>query len=233
LRLPSLFQRARSPELPQELAQRLSNWQQIDDQNQRAALDEVNLVVVDVETSGLDPRRDRLLAIGACKLRGRRLCVGEGFERIVFQEQMCSRDNILVHGIAPSEQKQGVPPEDALMDFLDYAGKYVLVAYHAYFDRTVLDRAARAALGTGFTNLWLDLAYLAPALCPEARLPHASLDEWLTRFDIRVRSRHRAMDDVLATGELLLIMVHRALRRGITTIGELVAESHAQEARGY
>jgi DNA polymerase-3 subunit epsilon len=217
-----------SVELPHALASRLQAWERLGQESERVPLDKASFVVVDVETSGLDPRKDRLLAIGACELEAGRLHAGKGFERIVFQEEASEKENILIHGIAPGEQASGVPPEQALLDFLDYAGKRVLVAYHAMFDRTVIDRTTHEVLGVRLPNQWLDLAELAPALYPEARLPHASLDEWLYRFDIQVRARHRAMDDVLATGELMLILLKRARERGLHTVSQLLAAAESQ-----
>lgn len=226
----SLFSSLFKPkvELPQSLATRLADWSALEAAREDITLDQANFVVVDVETSGLDPRRDRLLAIGACPLRADKLLVGSSFERILYQKEVSTKENILVHGIAPDEQAGGIPPEQALIEFLEYTGKSVLVAYHAMFDYTVLDRAARAALGVRFPHRWLDLAHLAPALVPEAYLPHASLDDWLYRFNIRVQTRHRAVDDVIATGELMLILLKKAARRRNQTVGTLLAEADAQ-----
>lgn len=216
-------------ELPEDLATRLAAWRGLVEDSEQVALADAKLVVVDVETSGLDARRDRLLAIGACALRHERLLAGAGFERIVYQAEATSKENILVHGIAPGEQASGLPAEHALLDFLEFSGKHVLVAYHAWFDRTMLDRATREVLGVRLPHRWLDLAHLAPALYPEARLPRASLDDWLSRFNIYVRARHRAVDDVLATGELLLILLKRARARGLDTVGALLAAAESQQ----
>lgn len=216
-------------ELPQDVGLRLDKWQSIKNKSEQDALADTTFVIVDVETSGLNPKRDRLLAIGACVLRGNQLWAGAGFERILYHEEVSSKENILVHGIAPGEQAAGLPVDQALLDFLEFAGKHVLVAYHALFDRTAINRATRETLGIRMPNRWLDLAHLAPALYPEARMPLASLDDWLGRFNIQVQSRHRAMDDVLATGELMLILLKRAQQRGFTKVGALLAEAEAQE----
>lgn len=218
-----------SVELPPSLARRLAAWRELPAAEERTPLSAASFVLVDVESSGLDARRDRLLAIGACRIERLRLRAGAGFERILFHEEASSRENILVHGIAPGEQASGVAADEALMDFLEFAGRQVLVAYHAPFDRTLLDRATREHLGVRLANPWIDLAYLAPALVPEARLVRASLDDWFQYFDIRVRARHRAVDDVLATGELFLILLKRAAARGLATVGALLAAAEAQQ----
>lgn len=210
-------------ELPAALAHRADAWRALPPVNDAVALEHARLVVVDVETSGLDPRKDRLLAIGACPVEGLKLQPGAGFGALLRQLEVSGRDNILIHGISPQEQAGGVSPEDALMGFLEFARKDVLIAFHAPFDQSVLDRAARETLGLRLLNPFIDLADLAPALIPEARLGHAGLDDWLTYFDLRTAQRHRAAYDAVATGELLLILLARARARGIVTVSALRA----------
>lgn len=210
-------------ELPATLAGRADAWRALPPANDAVALERARLVVVDVETSGLDPRKDRLLAIGACPVEGLRLQPGAGFGALLRQSEASGRDNILIHGIGPQEQAGGILPEEALMGFLEFARKDVLVAFHAPFDRAVLDRAARETLGLRLLNPFIDLADLAPALVPEARLGRASLDDWLAYLDLRAAQRHRAAYDAVATGELLLILLARARARGIATVSALRA----------
>jgi DNA polymerase-3 subunit epsilon len=139
-----------------------------------------------------------------------------------------ARSNILVHGISPDAQTAGLAADAALMGFLELARHDVLVAYHAGFDQAVLQRALREQLGVRLPNLWLDVAHLAPALVPEARLSNRSLDDWLAYFGLRAHSRHNAAYDAYATAELLLILLTRAARAGITSISQLLAAGDHQ-----
>jgi DNA polymerase-3 subunit epsilon len=159
-------------------------------------------VVVDVETAGLDPARDALLAIGGVAVRDGRIDVGDSFERVVRPTETSPRDNILVHGIGEGAQRDGADPADACRAFLDWAGEAPRVAFHAAFDRTVLDRAVRAHLGAAPKAGWLDLAALAPVLNPDVRA--SALDDWLVHFAIPVERRHNAGADAFATAMLFL-----------------------------
>lgn len=114
------------------------------------------------------------------------------------------------------------------MGFLEFTGKNPLVAFHAGFDKAVLDRDLRKTLGVRLSNPWLDLAQLAPALVPEARLPRAGLDEWLGYFGLRAHARHRAVDDAFATAELFLVLLARARARELTTVSTLHAACEQQ-----
>ncbi|MBI3777329.1 MAG: 3'-5' exonuclease [Gammaproteobacteria bacterium] len=215
-------------ELSPALAERVRAWREQPAASEKAGLSQARFIVVDVETSGLDMRRDRLLSVGACAVEALRLRAGENYATILRRGETNERDNILIHGIGPQAQAAGEVPEESLMGFLEFAGRHPLVAFHASFDQTMLDRALRAALGVRLSNPWLDLAHLGPALFPEARLAHAGLDDWLDHFGLRAHARHRALDDAFATAELFLIMLARARARGLTSVSALLAAGEQQ-----
>jgi DNA polymerase-3 subunit epsilon len=216
-------------ELPEALARRVRAWRALSGMDERTPFSQARFVVVDVETSGLDARRDRLLAVGAVVVEKQRLLPGQGYEAFLRAETPSSHANILVHGITPHAQRSGSAPEAALMDFLEFARRDVLVAFHANFDQTVLDRAMRTQLGVRLPNPWIDLAQLAPALVPEARFVNRSLDDWLGYFGLRAHVRHSAAFDAFVTAEIMLILLARAARQGLTSVSQLRAVCERQQ----
>jgi DNA polymerase III subunit epsilon len=162
-------------------------------------------VVLDVETSGLDPSSDRLLAIGAVVVRAERIVVADSLELLVRQSVASSQANILVHGIGGQSQLSGLEPPQACSRFFDYAGTSVLVGFHSGFDRLFLARASKTYLGQSMTADWLDLAALAPALNPRVRAK--ALDEWLEHFGLEIDERHNACADAFATAMLFLLLL--------------------------
>src|SRR5690242_1770124 len=82
---------------------------------------EQRYVVVDVETSGIDTRVDRLIAIGAVAVTHGRIDFGDAFACVLRQDVASSDANILIHGIGAQAQARGADPASALLDFLDYA----------------------------------------------------------------------------------------------------------------
>jgi DNA polymerase-3 subunit epsilon len=214
---------------PADLAERVERWRSLPAAAKHEPLADARIVVVDVETSSLDVQRADLLAIGACVVRGRRLEVGGGFELVLRYNIEQAHDTVLIHGIGPQELEAGEDPALALMEFLEYAGKSPLVAFHAPFDRRMLEREARRLLGVRMPHLWLDLAWLAPALYPEASLQRAGLDHWLQYFGLAPHERHRAIADALVTGELFLVLLDRACRQGVQDWSRLSKMAAAQE----
>ena len=192
------------PELSAEQLQRLRAWQQLPHPAKQQPLARQRWVVMDSESSGLDLQRDRLLSLAAVGVEQATIQVSQSFDCRLQQTEASSDANILIHGIGAQEQRSGQAPADALLDFLHFAGRDILVAFHADFDRTMLDRALVQYLGKQPLQ-WLDLADLCPALFPELAPGRKTLDDWLAAFDIEGFERHNALSDAWVSAELFLI----------------------------
>jgi DNA polymerase III subunit epsilon len=183
----------------------------------RPAFDDARWVVVDVETTGLDPARDRLLAIAGVAVvmhdDNPRVELGDSFEVVLRHDQgAVDKSNILLHGIGVGAQRGGLEPTIALEAFEQWLGGSPLIAFHAAFDESVIQRALQAVLGRRLRNPWVDLAPIAEVANP--KVPARSLDEWLAHFGITCAVRHQAAADTLATAELLLRLWPAILSQG-------------------
>lgn len=179
-------------------------------------------VVVDVETGGLNPRVDPLLAIGAVTVRDGTIAMAPTCEVSLRQREATATDNILVHGITTGQQLAGLEPAQALLDWLEFAGGSPRLAYHAEFDRVALERASRIWLGLKDRAVWLDLAVLAPLLVPQGPGFNRPLDDWLAYFRIPVYQRHGALADAYATAQLWLALLPAARARKLTQLRQLL-----------
>ena len=165
-------------------------------------------LMLDVETTGLDPRADQLLAIAAVALRFTpgtaqlELSVGDSFEIILRQDKPSGKDNILIHHIGAQAQADGIVPTQALEQFRAWAGNAPLLAFHAAFDAAMIERAFKRYHLPPLINEWLDIEPIARLVGghPKAR----ALDDWLEYFEIECAVRHQAASDAFATAELLL-----------------------------
>lgn len=184
-------------------------------------------VVVDVETSGMDVVQHELIAIGAVAMVDGRVVPADSMEIVVRQRTASSHENILVHGVGVHAQLTGTDPPHAVRAFMDYVGRAPLIAFHAPFDRGFIARSVKIYVNQPFDNPWLDLAELAPALDPKARLK--SLDEWLLHYGIPVSVRHSAAADAFATALLLARLLPEARRQG--SIGFLAMQRLSRNAR--
>jgi len=195
-------------------AARLSAWRTLPPAARNTDFKHSRCVVVDVETTGLNLMTDTLISIGAVGVVNGRIALGDSFYVVLQQPESSRRENILVHGISGSEQREGESPGDALLAFLEFLYKDPLVAFHVTFDETMIRRAIKQYLGISFKHPWLDLAYVMPSLYPDLMHSHRALDDWSQLFDIRNEERHNAASDALVTAQLLLIANNEARKRG-------------------
>jgi DNA polymerase III subunit epsilon len=196
-------------------AARLDTWRAIPAEPQPASIEHSRFVVVDVETTGLNLMTDTLISIGAVAVVNGRIALGDSFYVVLQQREISHKENILIHGISSSAQREGADPAEALLAFLEYLGKSPLVAFHVTFDETMIRRALRQYLGMTFKHPWLDLAYVMPALYPPLAYSHRVLDDWIGCFNIRIEARHNALADALATAQLLQVANTQARKKGI------------------
>ncbi|MBL8286958.1 MAG: 3'-5' exonuclease [Rubrivivax sp.] len=174
-----------------------------------AALDDSRWIVLDVEASGLDAARDRLLAVAALALRPRgdgrapAIELGDSFEVVLRQDPApLDKPNILLHGIGVGAQRAGTDRREGLLALAGWVGRSPLIGFHSAFDEKMIHRAMRDASLPDLPGPWVDLAAVAEVVRPDVRA--RSLDEWLAAFGIEVAQRHQAAADSLATAELLL-----------------------------
>lgn len=194
-------------------------------------LDEVRWVVVDCESSGLDPRRDRLISVAAVPVERDRLRLSEAFHAVIRQAAPSASDNIVVHGIGGEAQLAGRPADEVLRELLEFIGAAAPVAFHAQFDALIL-RRAMSYFGLKPPSRWLDLAQLAPALFPARAPAQRALDHWLEAFSIECPGRHDALADAFATAQLHLLLLAEARRQGVGTRKGLEALSRSRRWLG-
>lgn len=165
-------------------------------------LSQVTFVSVDVETTGLDPRRDAIVEIGAVKVQGKRV-VGE-FDTLVYVDRTIPYQARRIHGISNAMLVGKPRAREAMRMLLDFAEDGTMVEHsHRAFDVLFLEQVHGGPLAAPYVNTCM----LSRRLFPH--LPRHSLDECCRRFGIvnEVRSqhgRHRALGDARATAHLLI-----------------------------
>jgi len=204
--------RAKTPDLTCDQLQRLDKLPRPAVLNEQP-LRQQRWVVLDVETSGLNMSRDQVLSIGAVVIEDGAIDLGQQFERTLLRTDHKLSPSVLIHGLGPSAIAAGSEPIEALLDFMEFVGDSPLLAFHAPFDEHMLGRALKESLGFRLQHPFLDVAEIAPLLCPQACLRQAGLDDWTAFFGLHAEERHHASADALVTAELALILFSHARRQ--------------------
>ncbi len=164
-------------------------------------VDEMPVVVLDVETTGLSPRIHEVIEIGAVKLVNGALA--EQFHKMVKPTQKISQTTLNITGIRPEEVADAPEFAEVFREFFQFADGAVLVAHNARFDMGYLSQAySRLFPGKPWPFPVLDTLALARVRLPG--LKAYGLGPLTNHLKIPLSQHHRALADAEATGLLLL-----------------------------
>ncbi len=191
---------------------------------------ETTFVVLDLETTGLSPDRDRITEIGAVKVAGGEV-LGE-FASLVHPGRPIPAGITAVTGITDG-MVRGAPGIGALLpSLLEFLGPAVLVAHNARFDVSFLRAALAAHRGDDFDPVVVDTARLARRLLRE-EVRNVRLGTLAAHFRSRVRPEHRALPDARATVDVLHGLIEHAGSYGATTLEDLRDLSRSTSQRSF
>ena len=179
-------------------------------------LSELTYTVFDTETTGLEPSKgDEIIQIGAARIVNNRLLRQETFNQIVDPEIPLKPESIPIHGIT-EDMVRGQPTIDTVLPaFHEFCEDTVLIAHNAAFDMRFL-QLKEARTGIRFTQPVLDTLLLSAVVHPHQESHR--LDVILERLGVSIGTRHNALEDALATGEVFLKLVKLLEEMGIVTV---------------
>jgi DNA polymerase III epsilon subunit family exonuclease len=173
-------------------------------------------VAIDLETTGLDSRRDRIVALAAVKFMEDE-SVSE-LVTLVNPGRSIPASSTRIHGIDDA-MVTGAPDEASAVARLDaIIAEQVVVGHGVAFDIAVLARVRRATGAPPSPRAVLCTQRLAASLYPS--WPNCSLEAVCERLGVAVDRRHTADGDARMAGRLLLQLLPRLQQRGIRRLAE-------------
>ncbi|GBF76618.1 DNA polymerase III subunit epsilon [Paenibacillus sp. 598K] len=156
-----------------------------------------NITVLDFETSGLDPVRDRVIEM--CAIRCDKGEIVGRFNTLIRFDGPLAPKITEITGITSPMLEGGMDEETAFRILNRMIGSNLIVAHNAAFDLGFLHHTLMRLAGRSFSNHFIDTLTIS-------RLYHTyphTLQEMCNRYGIELSQGHRADFDVLATWELL------------------------------
>jgi DNA polymerase-3 subunit epsilon len=188
-------------------------------------IDRVRFVVLDSETTGLNPRTDRIITLGAIAVTAHEILLADAFDALLKIDENTSA--VTVHGVTRDEARAGMEEQDALARFLDYLRDGVIVGHHIGHDIGSLDAGYERGWGLRTMNRSLDTMDLAlhleqdGAFVGRPPIRHFTLDALCGWFDVIPHDRHTASGDAFLTAQLFLRLLRLAARYGRTTLSSI------------
>lgn len=190
-------------------------------------IEDLTFVVFDTETTGFRVgAEDRLLEIGAVKVKGYEVKENITFQTFSNPHRLISQEIIHLTGIQSKDVEQAPEARDAIDDFFAFLEENTvssLVGHYVSFDELVMKSELKRdglhlQMAPSLDTLNL-IGYLSPSY------DMRDLERYAQLFGTRLYPRHRALNDALMTAYLFVELMELLRDRRVETWGELVRVS--------
>lgn len=186
---------------------------------------EARYAVVDVETTGLDPRTCEVLSIGIVHIDNGAIPAGSAFYSLVRPSRMPDTESIIVHGIRPADLQDAPPPDEVAPDVIAALSGREVVAHVAHIEDEFLS-SWLGPHGFHLPQVLIDTDALTRLYLLRTRgmtlAGHVGLGAAAGLFGLPEQGRHHALGDALTTAQLLLALA-TTMGPGTATLDELKA----------
>lgn len=174
-------------------------------------------VVFDLETTGLSPVQDRIIEIGAVKVKDRKIV--DRFSTFVNPQIPIPFHIEQLTSINDSMVENADVIENILPEFIKFCQGAVMVAHNAEFDISFIKEKCRTILNQEFNRTVIDTVSLSRALLPQ--LGKFTLDNVAKVLNVPGFHHHRAVDDANACADIFLALIEKLEARGIVDLDEI------------
>ncbi|RJR19281.1 MAG: 3'-5' exonuclease [Nitrospiraceae bacterium] len=192
--------------------------------------------VLDTELTGLDMKKDSIVSIGAVRMKGTRIDIGNSFYRLIHPAGRMDHKNILIHGITPSEVEEE-PVVDAVLDDLSaFCGNSVIVGHFVSLDINFINRELKrtgraklknAAVDTCKIYEWIKSSEGAFSRHYSARQDELDLFSLAREYNITFNEGHNALGDAFITAQLFQRFLYALPGLGVNSIRDLLKTGKA------
>lgn len=171
---------------------------------------QADVVVLDLETTGLSPVYDEITEIGAVKVVGGKIV--DRYSTLVNPKKMIPKAVVELTGITDDMVKDAPAIEQVLPELVEFCKNSIVVMHNAHFDMSFL-KEKMSRFGYAFENTYVDTVLMAKLLLPG--LETYALDNLADVLKISVTNHHRAMYDAELTMKIYIHLLQLLEKKGI------------------
>jgi DNA polymerase-3 subunit epsilon len=187
-----------------------------------------NYVVIDIKLTGLDEEKDSILSIGAIRMSGGRIELGETFYRLLKPDADSSGQDFLSPGLAPARLLLEPNLAPVLSEFLSICGNEVLMGHLVSTDLAFLKNEVKRLIGMEVKNPVIDTYQLYHWIMRREASgafytpKEVKLYEVASQLGVAVSSDLNAMNDAFITAQVFQRLMPMLIRTGVKTVGDLL-----------
>lgn len=160
------------------------------------------IVVYDTETTGLNPKQDEILSIGAVKVKQNQIKTSQKFQRFIKPSSDINIESIKIHGIRNIDLINAISAKEAISDFLEFIGNRPLVGYYLEFDVAMINKYIKPWLGIKLPNRQIEVSGVYHdkkiKTIPDG-IVDLRFDSIMKDLDLPIFGKHDAINDAIMT----------------------------------
>ena len=172
---------------------------------EKPSLDEY--VCLDTETTGLNPKKDEILSIGAVIIKNNKILMRKSLNIFVKPSKDISAESIKIHQIRPIDLENAIDPKTAIFELLDFIGNRPIVGYYIKFDIAMISKYTKKYIGITLPNESIEVSSMYYKTRPknsEYQFVDLKFDTIMKTLDIPVLGKHDALNDAIMTSMIFL-----------------------------
>ena len=174
-------------------------------------------IVLDCETTGLNPKKDEILSIAAVRIKNNKILTSQSFEIFIKPSNKISAKSITIHQIRPDDLKDGVDINEALDQLLYFISNLPIVGYYISFDIKILNTYLKRFIGTTLHNKQIELSsmyYKRYKKHSAHEFVDLKFDTIIEKLDIPKLPKHNALNDAIMSAMIFLKLKNIPLYKG-------------------
>ena len=186
------------------------NKKNLKDKNFEFLFDETfndEYVCFDCETTGLNPKKDDIVSIGAVIIKGNTIISSKKFVKFVKPKTKLQAEAIKIHHIRECDLEDAEDINNVVEEFLHFIGNRTLVCYYLEFDVAMINKYIKPKLGITLPNKMLEVSAIYHDFKIE-RIPQANIDlrfnTIMDELDIPSLGKHDAYNDAIMTSMIFI-----------------------------
>jgi len=164
-------------------------------------------VCLDCETTGLNPKKDEILSIGAVIIKENKILMGKTLNIFVKPSKNVTEESIKIHQIRPVDLKNATNPKSAILKLLNFIGNRAIVGYYIKFDIAMISKYTKQYIGVALPNLQIEVSsmyFRTRKRKSEYEPIDLKFDTIIKELDIPKLGKHDALNDALMTSMIFL-----------------------------
>ena len=164
-------------------------------------------VCLDCETTGLNPKKDEILSIGAVHIKDNKVIMRKTFNIFVKPSNNISAESIKIHQIRPIDLENAVSPKEAILKILDFIGSRPIVGYYIKFDIAMISKYTKQYIGVNLPNESIEVSsmfFKSKKKTSEYEFIDLKFDTIMKELDIPTLGKHDALNDAIMTSMMFL-----------------------------